>query len=155
MSSEEYFYFKKCLEIRHDFFVLFWDIYLQVLTHFGPFLIIFRSFLWRKSSSWVSRNDYCRLKKCLTIFVSSGCASQNALQFQFLSHYSNFTLFDSLSECLLGLCVVPGVVRSYCCRPHTSWSSVTPFDRGRNWTTKEMKENCDQTSEVIFHCTTK
>ena len=39
-----YFYFKKCLEIRHNFCKPFWDKCLQILTHYGPFWAIFDNF---------------------------------------------------------------------------------------------------------------
>ena len=61
VSSEKYFYFKKCLEICHDFCIPFWDIYLPILTHFGPFLIIL-----------TSRKVFCSLvglTKCLAILL--------------------------------------------------------------------------------------
>ena len=36
-------YLLKYFEICHKFLVPFWDIYFQILTHFGPDLIIFVS----------------------------------------------------------------------------------------------------------------
>ena len=66
-----YFYFKKCLEIRHNFLKPFWDVQLQILNpfwiifdNFWPYLIMFRYLLWQKSASWASRSGFCSLMSC-------------------------------------------------------------------------------------------